>query len=128
MEVAKSFANLSHDTQHKVGAVAVRDGHLLAQGWNGMAAGMCNHTRDAQGLTRPEVVHAEANVIAKLARNGGGSQGSTVYTTHSPCYVCSLLLLQAGVERVVYDKVYEPKAIQFLTERGLQVESIRGSN
>ena len=128
MEVAKNFAKLSHDTQYKVGAVVVRDGHLLAQGWNGMAAGMCNHTRDSDGNTRPEVVHAEANAIAKLAKNGGGSQGSTIYTTHSPCYVCSLLLLQAGVERVVYNEVYDKKAIQFLTERGIKVESIRGSN
>ena len=128
MEVAKSFSALSHDSQYKVGAVVVRDGHLLAQGWNGMAAGLPNHTRDSNGNTRPEVVHAEANAIAKLAKNGGGSQGSTIYTTHSPCYVCSLLLLQAGVERVVYNEVYDKKAIQFLTERGIQVESIRGSN
>ena len=128
LSVAESFAALSYDDKYQVGAVVVRDGHLLAQGWNGMVAGMCNHTRDHEGNTRPEVVHAEANAIAKLAKNGGGSQGATIYTTHSPCYTCSLLLLQAGIERVVYRDVYEPKAIEFLKERGIKVDRIRTGN
>ena len=127
MSVAKSIATLSYDDRYKVGAVVVRDGHLLAQGWNGMVAGMCNTTRDNQGNTRPEVVHAEANAIAKLAKNGGGSSGATVYTTHSPCYTCSLLLLQAGISRVVYETVYEPRAIKFLKERGIEVVRIKSS-
>ena len=125
INVAESFAALSYDDRYKVGAVVVRDGHLLAQGWNGMVAGMHNDTRDSEGNTRPEVVHAEANAIAKLAKNGGGSKGATVYTTHSPCYTCSLLLFQAGIERVVYRDIYEPKAIQFLKERGIKVDRIR---
>ena len=124
MECAKAFAGLSHDSIYKVGAVVVRDGHLLAQGWNGMVAGLSNDTRDCQGCTRPEVVHAEANAIAKLAKNGGGSKGATVYTTHSPCYTCGLLLIQSGITRIVYKEVYNKEAISFLKERGLQVECI----
>ena len=128
MAVASQFGSLSHDDIYKVGAVVVRDGQILAQGWNGMVAGMPNPTRDSRNYTRPEVVHAEANAIAKLAKSGGGSAGATIYTTHSPCYVCSLLLLQAGIVRVVYKHVYEEEAIEFLKERGLRVECITGSD
>ena len=128
MECAKAFAGLSHDSSYKVGSVVVRDGHLLAQGWNGMAAGLPNTTRDNQGNTRPEVVHAEANAIAKLAKNGGGSKGATVYTTHSPCYTCALLLLQAGIVRVVYENIYDKKSISFLKERGITIECINRTN
>ena len=124
VEVAEIFAGLSHDSQYKVGAVVVRNGRILSQGWNGMAAGLDNCTRDSEGRTRPEVVHAEANAIAKLAKDGSSSEGATVYTTHSPCYTCSLLLIQAGIRRVVYKEVYDEKALAFLKERGLKVERI----
>ncbi len=124
MEVAHVFANLSHDTKHRVGAVVVRDGQILSQGWNGMVAGMPNKTRTSNGLTRPEVVHAEANAIAKLAKNGGGSEGATIYCTHSPCFHCATLILQSGIGKVIYEQVYDKKAIKFLIERGINIERL----
>ncbi len=128
MEVAEIFAGLSHDEQIRVGCCIVQEGQILSQGWNGMPSGMDNNTRDGEGLTKPEVIHAEANALMKLARNGGRAAGATVYVTYSPCYSCAGLLLQAGVTRVVYNNLYDKKAVKFLKERGVKVDCIKPSN
>ena len=127
IKVAEIFAGLSHDTRIKVGCCIVKDGQILSQGWNGMPSGMNNDTRDLNGYTNKEVIHAETNALTKLAKNGGNANGATIYCTHSPCYNCSLLLLQSGITRVCYAKVYDTKAIAFLQERGLQIECIDGA-
>ncbi len=124
MSVAKIFAGLSHDDKYKVGACIVKDGQILSQGWNGMPSGMDNTTRFGPGLTRPEVIHAEANALMKLAKNGGSADEASLFTTHSPCYTCAGLIIQAGIRRVVYDKVYDEEALTYLKERGLEVERI----
>ena len=125
MEVAEIFGGLSHDTNYKVGAVIVKNGQILSQGWNGMPSGMDNHTRMADGTTRPEVIHAEANALMKLASNGGSAANATVYTTHSPCYSCAGLLIQAGIRRVCYASIYDEQSLQFLKDRGIKVECIK---
>ena len=128
MSVAKIFGGLSHDVNYKVGCCIVKDGQILSQGWNGMPSGMPNNTRLDNGYTRPEVVHAESNALMKLAKNGGSADEASLFTTHSPCYTCAGLIMQAGIRRVVYDKVYDEDALIFLKERGLEVECItRGS-
>ena len=124
MEVAELFGYLSHDMNYKVGAVIVKDGQILSQGWNGMPSGMTNNTRTEDGVTRPEVIHAEANALMKLASNGGSAKHATVYTTFSPCYSCAGLLIQSGIERIVYKNIYDKKSIKFLQERGVLVECI----
>ena len=128
MSVAKIFAGLSHDDQYKVGAVIVKNGQILSQGWNGMPSGMDNTTRSDAGLTRPEVIHAEANALMKLAKNGGSADEASIFTTHSPCYTCAGLIVQAGIRRIVYDKVYDEEAIEFLKKRGLDVQRIDRSS
>ena len=128
MSVAKIFAGLSYDDKYKVGACIVKDGQILSQGWNGMPSGMDNTTRFGPGYTRPEVIHAEANALMKLAKNGGSADEASLFTTHSPCYTCAGLVVQAGIRRVVYDKVYEQEAIDFLKERGITVEPIDRSS
>ncbi len=128
MGVAEIFADLSHGTEIRVGSCVVHEGQILSQGWNGMPAGMGNDTRNGEGLTNPEVIHAEANALMKLAKNGGRAFGATVYTTHSPCYNCAGLLLQAGVKRVVYRDEYDKKAVKFLKERGVKVDCIKPSS
>ena len=125
MEIAHTIAGLSHDKKIKVGAVIVKNGQILSQGWNGMPAGMNNNTRMADGTTRPELIHAEANALMKLARNGGSAENATVYTTFSPCYSCAGLLIQAGVRRVCYQTIYDEASVKFLTERGIAVEHIK---
>ena len=84
-------------------------------------------TRTDAGTTYPWVIHSEANALMKLAKNGGGSNGATIYCTHSPCMDCALLILQAGITRIVYDEVYCKDSIKFLKERGIKLECINGT-
>ena len=128
MEVAKIFAGLSHDSTYQVGAVIVKDGQILSQGWNGMPSGMDNNTRDINGQTRPEVIHAESNALMKLAKNGGAANGATLYCTHNPCYSCASLVVQSGISRIVYSDVYDKKSLGFLRERGISIECINISS
>ena len=126
--MAHLVAGQSHDDEVKVGSVIVRDGQVLSQGWNGMPTGMDNQTRHHTGATKQEVIHSEANALMKLAKNGGGSDRSTIYCTHSPCWECAKLLLQAGIQRVVYTHCYDEQSVLFMKERGLELESIRPSD
>ena len=128
LDMAQLVSHQSHDEQIKVGSVIVRDGQVLSQGWNGMPAGMDNETRIRDGVTRPEVIHSEANALMKLARNGGGSEGATIYTSYSPCWECAKLILQAGISRVVYHHCYDEQSVLFLKERGLELECIKPSD
>ena len=127
MAVAEIFSTLSHDQRYKVGAVIVKNGQILSQGWNGMPSGMTNVMRDEDDNTKPEVIHAEANALMKLAKNGGSAYGAAVYTTYSPCFTCATHLMQAGITRVYYKEVYDQDALQFLRERGIKVERISPS-
>ena len=124
IDIANLVAGLSRDPKIRVGCVLERDGQILSQGYNGTVTGDCNDTRDEHGTTLPTVIHSEANALMKLAKNGGCSNGSTLYSTHSPCYACACLIIQAGVRRVVYKEVYDAKAIKFLEERGIEIERL----
>jgi dCMP deaminase len=126
--VAHLTSQMSHDTKIQVGSIIVRDGQILSQGWNGMPNGMSNKTRDEHGVTNPATIHSEENALMKLAKNGGGSDQATIYCTHSPCYGCAKLILQAGIKRVVYSELYCSKSLTFMKERGLELVFIRPSN
>ena len=128
LDMAHLVAGQSHDQEIKVGSVIVRNGQVLSQGWNGMPSGMPNETRSAVGATKKEVIHSEANALMKLARNGGGSQDATIYCTHSPCWECAKLILQAGIKRVVYTHCYDEQSVLFLKEMEIDLERIEPSN
>ena len=128
ISIAHTVAELSADEKIRVGCIIVRGGQILSQGWNGTASGMPNRTRDAAGNTLPSVIHSEANALMKLAKNGGGSDGAVIYCTHSPCYDCAKLILQAGIERVVFSEVYCSDSLHFMRERGLKLVCIKRSN
>lgn len=128
LDMAHLVAGQSHDQEIKVGSVIVRNGQVLSQGWNGMPSGMSNETRSAVGATKKEVIHSEANALMKLARNGGGSQDATIYCTHSPCWECAKLILQAGIKRVVYTHCYDEQSVLFLKEMEIDLERIEPSN
>ncbi len=121
LDVAQLVSELSYDRQIQVGCVIVKDGQILSQGYNGNPSGMDNITRDLDGITLPTVIHSEANALMKLARNGGGAKGSSLYCTHSPCYDCSKLIIQAGIRDIIYTSVYDKDAIEFLKENGVKV-------
>lgn len=128
IDIAHVVASLSHDEKIKVGSIIVRDGQILSQGWNGMPSGMDNATRHHTGVTKAEVLHSETNALMKLAKHGGGSNGATIYCTHSPCMDCAKLLLQAGIIRIVYSHCYDERSVLFLKERGIDLECVQPSD
>ena len=115
MEIAYAVSKLSHDEKTKVGSIIVKNGQIISQGWNGMPAGFPNEMR-TDGVTNKEVLHSESNALAKLTKVGGGSDGATIYCTHSPCLDCAKLLLQAGIKEVVYDNEYCLDSLIFMVE------------
>jgi dCMP deaminase len=106
MQTAQTFAELSSAQRLKVGAIVVKDDRIISIGYNGMPAGWSNIcedvTEDGSLKTKPEVLHAESNAIAKLARSIESGDGADLFVTHSPCIECAKLIYQAGVRRVYY--------------------------
>ena len=117
-DIAERVSQLSHAERLKVGAVIVKDDRIVSYGYNGMPAGFDNccetQTEDALGqtltVTNPEVVHAEMNAIAKVARHNDSCQAASIFITHSPCVECAKLILQSGISRVYYKYDYRSTA------------------
>lgn len=107
MRMAAIWAENSYCQRRKVGALIVKDKMIISDGYNGTPSGFENICEDEEtGLTKPYVLHAEANAITKIARSGNSSEGATLYVTTSPCIECSKLIIQAGIKRVVYSVEY----------------------
>ena len=133
MDVARRFAELSHARRLHVGAIVVKDDRIISIGYNGMPAGWDNncedvvqHSDDTTSLkTKPEVLHAESNAIAKLAKSNDSGDGSDIFVTHAPCIECAKLIYQSGIRRVYFGENYRDDAgIQFLLRSGLTVEKL----
>lgn len=121
LRMASTWAELSHCERKKVGALIVRDGMIISDGYNGTPAGFDNCCENAQGETHWYVLHAEANAILKVARSTNNCSNATLYLTLSPCRECSKLVLQAGITRVVYINEYKDTAgIDFLKSAGVE--------
>lgn len=115
MDVAIRTAQMSHCTRRRVGAILVKNDRIISMGWNGMPSGMCNTCEDDNGQTKDEVLHAEANLIAKLARSTESGEGSDLYVTCAPCIHCAKLIMQIGISRVFYKEKYRSESgISFL--------------
>ncbi len=122
MRMAMEWARLSHCTRKKVGALLVKDGMIISDGYNGTPTGFPNDCEDQEGVTLWYVLHAEANAIMKVARSTNNAQGATLYLTHSPCKECSKLILQAGIRRLVYlDPYKDPSGLQLLEGGGVLI-------
>jgi dCMP deaminase len=125
MRMAQEWARLSHCTRKQVGAIIVKDGMIISDGYNGTPSGFPNDCEDEQGLTYWYVLHAEANAILKVARSTNNARGATLYLTHSPCKECSKLILQAGIKRLVYLDAYkDPSGLELLAKGGLMVRKL----
>ncbi len=123
--MAREWATLSHCQRKKVGALLVKEGMIISDGYNGTPSGFPNQCEDAEGNTQWYVLHAEANAILKVARSANNAKDSTLYITLSPCKECCKLILQAGITRMVYIDEYKDRTgIDFLNEAGLQVVQI----
>jgi dCMP deaminase len=121
LRMATTWAELSHCERKKVGALIVREGMIISDGYNGTPAGFDNCCENAQGETHWYVLHAEANAILKVARSTNNCRNATLYLTLSPCKECSKLVLQAGITRVVYINEYKDTAgIDFLKSAGVE--------
>lgn len=109
LRMAFEWAVLSQARRKKVGCLIVKDGGIISDGFNGMPSGLsndCEYWKDGDWVTKPEVLHAESNAISKLAKSTQSSEGATMYVTCAPCMDCSKLIIQAGIERVVFSEIY----------------------
>ena len=105
-----------------MGALVVKHGMIISDGYNGTPSGFENICEDDNGVTKPYVLHAEANAITKLARSSNNSEGATIYITASPCIECAKLIIQAGIQRVVYGEKYRlTDGIELLELAGIEV-------
>lgn len=125
LRMARIWAENSYCTRRQVGALVVKERMIISDGYNGTPGGFENVCEDNDGLTKPYVLHAEANAITKLARSSNNSDGSTLYVTSSPCIECAKLIIQAGIKRVVYGEQYRlDDGIKLLQRAGIKVEKI----
>lgn len=123
LRMARIWSENSYCQRRRVGALIVKDKRIISDGYNGTPSGFENICEDEDHLTKPYVLHAEANAITKIARSNNNSDGSTLYVTDSPCVECSKLIIQAGIRRVVYAREYRlTDGIELLRRAGIEVE------
>ena len=122
LDMARIWAQNSYCQRRPVGALVVKDSMIISDGYNGTPSGFENVCEDETGVTKPYVLHAEANAITKLARSSNNSDGATIYITASPCIECAKLIIQAGIKRVVYGEKYRlMDGIELLQRAGIEV-------
>ncbi|HEX4886506.1 MAG TPA: dCMP deaminase family protein [Luteibaculaceae bacterium] len=125
LRMAFEWAKLSHCQRKQVGALIVKDGTIIADGYNGTPTGFPNQCEDENYETYWYVLHAEANAITKVAKTSNSAKNGTLYITLSPCKECSKLILQTGIKRVVFSVLYkDTSGIEFLRESGIEVVQI----
>ena len=134
MDWAERTAQLSHARRLQVGAVIVKDDSVISYGYNGMPAGWDNNCEDEVKwpngeiralVTKPEVLHAESNAIAKLAKSTNSGLGATLFVTHAPCMECAKLIYQSGIGSVLYRNDYrDSSGLEFLSKSGVEVNKV----
>ncbi len=128
LRMAQIWSENSYCQRRKVGALVVKDKMIISDGYNGTPSGFENVCEE-DGVTKPYVLHAEANAITKIARSGNNSDGSTLYVTDSPCIECAKLIIQAGIRRVIYCREYRlTDGVDLLRRAGIEVEYIKIEN
>jgi len=135
MTTAETFAELSHAQRLHVGAIVVKDDRIISIGYNGMPAGWDNNceyvfthpqTKIDELVTRKEVLHAETNAIAKLAKSNESGMGATMFITHAPCLDCAKLIYQSGIGSVLYRNSYrDTSGVTFLEKSGIEITQVK---
>ena len=124
IEMAEIWAKNSYCKRRQVGALLVKDNMIISDGYNGTPSGFENVCEE-NGVTKPYVLHAEANAISKVAKSGNSSAGATLYVTASPCIECAKLIIQSGIKRVVYKDEYRlTDGVDLLTRAGIEVQKL----
>jgi dCMP deaminase len=122
LEMASIWARNSYCKRRQVGALIVKAKMIISDGYNGTPAGFENVCEDENNVTKPYVLHAEANAITKVAKSNNSSEDSTLYITSSPCMECSKLIIQSGIRRVVYsDKYHTSDGLELLKRAGIEL-------
>lgn len=125
LRMAAIWAENSYCQRRQVGALIVKDQMIISDGYNGTPAGFENVCEDADGLTKPYVLHAEANAITKVAASSNSSKGATIYVTSAPCIECAKLIIQSGIRRVVYSEKYRTEeGCELLRRANVETEYI----
>ena len=123
--MAKIWAENSYCKRRQVGALIVKNQMIISDGYNGTPAGFENICEDENDMTKPYVLHAEANAITKVAASNNNSAGATIYVTSSPCIECAKLIIQAGIRRVVFsEKYHTEEGINLLLRAGITMDFI----
>ena len=129
LEMAQIWAGNSYCKRRQVGALIVKDKMIISDGYNGTPSGFENICEDENNVTKPYVLHAEANAITKVAKSNNSSEGATLYVTTSPCMECAKLIIQSGITRVVYSQKYHTSAgIDLLKRAGVELVYIDFEN
>tara|TARA_B100001057_G_scaffold16557_1_gene15492 strand:+ start:2544 stop:2978 length:435 start_codon:yes stop_codon:yes gene_type:complete len=134
MAVAHQYAKLSSAVRLQVGCIIVKDNRIISIGYNGMPTGWDNCCENHIGTdstgepilkSKPEVLHAETNAIAKLASCGESGKDASLFATHQPCIDCAKIIYQSGIKEVYYAHEYRESAgIEFLDKCGIQVKKV----
>lgn len=134
IDTAERFAQLSSAKRLKVGAVVVKDNRIISIGYNGMPAGWTNECEEVVEIhedggsvtkTKDEVIHAEANAIIKLARDGESGNGASLFCTHAPCVSCAKLIYGAGISKMYYrDSYRDEHGLDFLRKCNIDIEKV----
>lgn len=125
LQMAHIWAENSYCKRRQVGALIVKDKMIISDGYNGTPSGFENICEDTNGLTKPYVLHAEANAITKIARSSNNSDGATLYVTDAPCIECSKLIIQAGIKRVIFARQYRlTDGLELLKRAGIELINI----
>lgn len=123
MKMAFTWSENSYCVRRKVGALIVKNQMIISDGYNGTPSGFENVCEDENNVSKPYVLHAEANALTKVARSNNSSDGATLYVTASPCMECSKLIIQSGIKRVVYGEQYRlMDGVELLIRAGVQVD------
>lgn len=126
IRMASIWAENSYCIRRKVGALIVKDKMIISDGYNGTPSGFENICEDENNITKPYVLHAEANAITKIARSNNSSDGATLYVTAAPCIECAKLIIQAGIKRVVYSEKYRLEdGLDLLKRAGINIVYIQ---
>jgi len=126
IKMAFVWADNSYCKRRKVGALIVKDRMIISDGYNGTPSGFENVCEDENNNTKSYVLHAEANAITKVAKSHNSSEGSTLYVTDSPCIECAKLIIQAGINRVVYSRKYRiTDGLDLLERADIEVDQLR---
>ena len=125
LKMAEIWAQNSYCKRRKVGALIVKEKMIISDGYNGTPSGFENICEDENNVTKPYVLHAEANAITKVAKSNNSSEDATLYVTSSPCMECAKLIIQAGIKRVVFTESYRVEdGIKLLKRANIEIKQV----